>query len=523
MERALDESPRTAPARATTGARPRRAARCRCPPGTCRDVTQEVVVGRHRSRQSCRRTSPGRQRATRRSRAGSGRAPRAPAAYCCSSDVVRACRSFRRCTGHRDSLPIAGRGQCDRCHTWAACRGRAQACATRAATSGSCPTRAAPSSRCASAPAPTRAYPRYPRLPVVECPGYEPRAAGAGGRRVSRARSWSSWRRCSPSRAARRSWSRTATATTHGRSAAASDRWTALRPAQLEPHRGRGRARRALRLRGGRLRAARRGATTAAVERYDIARDRWRRVRSMPVGLNHPAAAAYRGRVYVRRRLHGPRRPARRGGLAAIATTRAATAGRGCRTRPPSAPRWRSASIGGKLYAAGGANRRAERSRRSRSTTSRAGAGRAARTWPSAREHLAGAVAGGAFYVLAGRVDGTGQLQGRRALRAARAPLGAAARHAQAARRDRRGRGRRARDRGRRRGGRRDDRRGRGLRPRDARAGAACRDMRTPRHGLGVVSRGRRVYAIEGGPTPGFDFSNAIEALDRCGAVAERS
>jgi hypothetical protein len=28
------------------------------------------------------------------------------------------------------------------------------------------------------------------------------------------------------------------------------------------------------------------------------------------------------------------------------------------------------------------------------------------------------------------------------------------------------------------------------------------------------VARGDRVFAIEGGPTPGFDFSNAIEALD---------
>ena len=28
-------------------------------------------------------------------------------------------------------------------------------------------------------------------------------------------------------------------------------------------------------------------------------RDRWRRVRSRPVGLNHPAAIAYRGALYV--------------------------------------------------------------------------------------------------------------------------------------------------------------------------------------------------------------------------------
>ena len=39
-------------------------------------------------------------------------------------------------------------------------------------------------------------------------------------------------------------------------------------------------------------------------------------------------------------------------------------------------------------------------------------------------------------------------------------------------------------------------------------------DMRTPRHGLGGVAFGRRVYAVEGGPMPGFHFSNAIEALD---------
>jgi hypothetical protein len=39
-------------------------------------------------------------------------------------------------------------------------------------------------------------------------------------------------------------------------------------------------------------------------------------------------------------------------------------------------------------------------------------------------------------------------------------------------------------------------------------------ELRTPRHGLGGVARGRRVYAIEGGPTPGIDFTNTIECLD---------
>jgi hypothetical protein len=38
--------------------------------------------------------------------------------------------------------------------------------------------------------------------------------------------------------------------------------------------------------------------------------------------------------------------------------------------------------------------------------------------------------------------------------------------------------------------------------------------MRTPRHGLGGASLGRRVYSLEGGPQPGFAFSRALEALD---------
>ena len=37
------------------------------------------------------------------------------------------------------------------------------------------------------------------------------------------------------------------------------------------------------------------GRTSAAVERYDIRRRRWRLVRRMPIALNHPTAVAYRG------------------------------------------------------------------------------------------------------------------------------------------------------------------------------------------------------------------------------------
>jgi N-acetylneuraminic acid mutarotase len=39
-------------------------------------------------------------------------------------------------------------------------------------------------------------------------------------------------------------------------------------------------------------------------------------------------------------------------------------------------------------------------------------------------------------------------------------------------------------------------------------------DMRTPRHGLGGAALGRRVFALEGGPTAGFAFTSTIEYLD---------
>jgi Kelch motif len=38
-------------------------------------------------------------------------------------------------------------------------------------------------------------------------------------------------------------------------------------------------------------------------------------------------------------------------------------------------------------------------------------------------------------------------------------------------------------------------------------------DMRTPRHGLGVVAFGSSVYAIAGGPQPGLHVSAANEFL----------
>ena len=168
--------------------------------------------------------------------------------------------------------------------------------------------------------------------------------------------------------------------------------------------------------------------------------------------------------------------------------------------------------IGGKLYAAGGA----ELARRrpgdvSRSTTSRT------RRWTRGPDMPTRPRAprrrGRRRRVLrARRTRGrSGQLQGRRALSCPRRSRWERLPDmAQAARRDRRGRGRRTRDRGRRRrGGRRDDRRGRGVRPGDAPLDAGCRDMRTPRHGLGVVSRGRTRLHDRGRPARRASSSRA--------------
>jgi len=130
-----------------------------------------------------------------------------------------------------------------------------------------------------------------------------------------------------------------------------------------------------------------------------------------------------------------------------------------------------------------------------------------------AREHLAGAVAGGRFYALAGRASGQGnfavaerydpRLDRWESLPDMEKPRGGIA----AATVD-----------------------GRVVVFGGEEAGGTIREvelynpakrswsslppMRTPRHGLGGVSRGNRVYAIEGGPTPGFDFSDTIEFLD---------
>jgi N-acetylneuraminic acid mutarotase len=288
------------------------------------------------------------------------------------------------------------------------------------------------------------------------------------------------------------------------------DVWIALRPALLaRTEVAAARVGRFVYVVGGFVRGP--DPTTAAVERYDIERDRWRRVKSMPIGLNHPAATAYRGDIYVLGGYSG------RGLNDEVSSFFRYDPSTNRWSRLPRAPTKRAALavgvIGRKLYAAGGANsaqgalKRLEifdfkRRRWSRGPDMR-----------TAREHLAGVVADGMFYVLAGRAAGRGNFSvAERYVPSKRRweqlpdmnkPRGGIAAAAVGKRVVVFGGEEAA-------GTIRD------VELYDPRLNrwAPLPDMRTPRHGLGGVSRGRRVYAIEGGPTPGFDFSNAIEALD---------
>ena len=297
-----------------------------------------------------------------------------------------------------------------------------------------------------------------------------------------------------------------------GAETARSDRWTALRAAPLERTEvAAARIGRSIYVVGGFERTS--GATSAAVERYDIARNRWSRMPPMPLALNHPTAAVHDGRLYV----HGGYRQ----GLAL--PTRALL------QFDPRRNRWRRladaptpraahalAVIGDRLYAAGGANDSGSLSSLEIFDFER----RRWSTGPSfpfgpARNHTAGVAAAGHFYVIAGRdsrnFTSVERYDPRRRawedvpdLRTPRGGIAAV----------RLGDGRIVVF-----GGENLEPGGTTIAevelfsPRTGRW-RNLPDMRIPRHGLGGVARGRRVYSIQGGVTPGFSFSSAIEVLD---------
>jgi len=293
---------------------------------------------------------------------------------------------------------------------------------------------------------------------------------------------------------------------------AAGPKWRTLAPSKLaRTEVAAARVGRYVYVMGGFVRA---GFSTAATERYDIERDRWTRVADMPVGLNHAAAVAYKGRVYV---LGGY--SARTALRDEVATLYRYDPKRDRWRKLPSMPTARGALavgvIGHRLYAAGGAGQgkvHAELEiydfKRRRWSTGPA--------MSTGRDHLAGAVAGRRFYALAGRAPGHGNFDivevydphARRwrvapAMEKPRGGIGAATVGGRIVVV----------------GGEESDGTIREVELYDPaeKTWTRLRDLPTPRHGLGVVARGRRVFVIEGGDHPGFAFTRTVEVLEIAG------
>ena len=294
--------------------------------------------------------------------------------------------------------------------------------------------------------------------------------------------------------------------------ASRTDRWQALAPAPLERTEvAAARIGRSIYVVGGFERGS--AAGSHAVERYDIRRNRWSRVRAMPLGLNHSTATVHRGRLYV----HGGYAGAGLTGPTAALLEYDPDRNRWRRLRSSGTPRAAHAAavIGDRLYVAGGADESGSlrslevfdfRTRRWRRGASFPG---------PPRNHTTGVAAGGRFYVLAGRDSSNLAVAERylpRRKRWERLPSLRFARGGIASVRLTRGRivvfG------------------GENLAPGGTtiaqvelfdiarRRWRRLPDMLTPRHGLGGAALGDRVYALEGGPQPGFSFSRAIEFLD---------
>jgi len=255
------------------------------------------------------------------------------------------------------------------------------------------------------------------------------------------------------------------------------------------------------------------GLTTNAVERYDIRSDRWSRVRSMPVGVNHSAAVAYKGKLYV----HGGY-SARRDLSSATNILLRYDPRRNRWKRLPSSPSPRAAEaaavVGRRLFVAGGSNNKGSL----RSLEVYDFARQRWRSGPDfkgpARNHTTGAGVGRFFYVLAGRdqqnfrdVDRYDTKRRRWArmprMKTPRGGIASAVVHGTIVVF----------------GGENLGPGGTTIAPVERfdprrRRWTSLPDMRTPRHGLGGAALGRRVYTLEGGPQPGFHFSRTIEFLD---------
>jgi N-acetylneuraminic acid mutarotase len=247
--------------------------------------------------------------------------------------------------------------------------------------------------------------------------------------------------------------------------------------------------------------------TTAAVERYDIERDRWKRLQPMPVAVNHPAVASHRGRLYVYGGYTDSTFVPVTGALQRYEPRS------GSWTQLAGSPHPRAAAalaaVNGKLYAAGGTAGGEVLDLLEVFDISE-------RRWsagPSmavAREHIASTVAAGEIYVVGGRSPnlrtveryrpGARRWQRLAPLLTARSGIAAATVKGKPVVF----------------GGEGPEGTIKPVELFDPEQGRwhSLPGMRTPRHGLGGAAFGRRVYALEGGPQPGFAFSDKIEFLD---------
>jgi len=256
------------------------------------------------------------------------------------------------------------------------------------------------------------------------------------------------------------------------------------------------------------------GSTVGTLERYDIRRNRWRRLRSLPVGVNHPTAVAYRGKLYV----HGGYR-ARRSLASTTARLWVYDPRRNRWSRLPASPSPRAAHalgvVGGRLYAAGGANEKGSLRTMDVYNFRRKRWSRGPSFPGPRRDHTTGAATGGRFYVLAGRQGARGNFRVAESydprrrrwsrlpnMRRSRGGIAAAVVRGQIVV-----------------FGGEDFVTGRTIErvelydPR-RRRWRNLPSMRSPRHGLGGAALGRRVYSVSGGARPGFHFSRTIEFLD---------
>ncbi len=248
------------------------------------------------------------------------------------------------------------------------------------------------------------------------------------------------------------------------------------------------------------------GGSSARVDVYSPSADTWRRLPNLPVVVNHAAAAAAAGRLYVVGGYSG--------GLAGK-LRRAFVFARGGWHELPRPPAARAAAgaaiVGGKLYVAGGRGPVGLAKRMLVFDIARA-------RWstvpgPTPREHLAVTAAGGRVYAAGGRRAGydtnlalfesyspaVGRWGRLPPLPSARGGTGAAAAAGLIVSV----------------GGEAPEGTIGSVYGFDLARGRwrALPNLPTPRHGLGVAAVGKTVYVIGGGTVPGLSVSDANESL----------